>query len=405
MRVLITVPWGERLGGAEAMLQTLLDAGSPLGASDPVDLELVFFEQGSWPAQLRREGLRVDVIEAGRLRQPWRLARCVLALARTLRRRRPDLILSWMPKAHLYTAPAAMLAGMRGRLLWWQHEIAAGHWMDRLATALPARAVGCSSQAAADAQARLRPRRPTFVVAPGVAPPAGVTLPAGVTPPAGVTLPAGTAPPVGVAPRAGDASPVGIAPPAGDALPVVGMVGRLQPWKGQDRLLRAQQLLRGRGRELRTLIVGGDAHGLSSDYAASLPGLVEELGLSGVATLTGQVADAGPYIAQMDVLVNASDPEPFGLVLLEAMARGVAVVAVASGGPLEIVKDGRTGVLTRSGEPAALADALEALLCEPERMRELAAAGRQRYLQEYTDTAMRERMLARLRALAAAVTP
>ncbi|MHB8532872.1 MAG: glycosyltransferase [Solirubrobacteraceae bacterium] len=366
--MLITVPWGERLGGAETMLQTLLDGG-PSGAGG--ELELVFLQDGSWPAELRAAGFRVEVIAAGRLRQPHLMLACVLALARTLRRRRPELILSWMPKAHLYTAPAALLAGMRRRLLWWQHEIPGGHWMDRLATALPAIAVGCSSRAAADAQARLRPRRATFVVAPGVPPP-----PAG----AGAQHP----------------------PRSRGQLPVVGLVGRLQPWKGQDRLLLAQRLLRERGVELHTLIVGGDAHGFSSDYAASLPGLVRELGLTEVATLTGQVPDAGPYIEQMDVLVNASDPEPFGLVLLEAMARGVAVVAVAAGGPLEIVEDGRTGVLARSGEPEALAAAIERVIADPLLRGELAEAGRRRYLEHYTDAAMRGRLQDRLRMLTAA---
>ena len=81
--------------------------------------------------------------------------------------------------------------------------------------------------------------------------------------------------------------------------------------------------------------------------------------------MTGQVPDAGPYIEQMDILVNASDPEPFGIVLLEGMARGVPVVAVDSGGPAEFIEDGRTGVLARSGEPDALADALEPLLASP----------------------------------------
>ena len=369
MRVLITVPWGERLGGAEAMLQTLLDGG----ADGPHELELVFLKDGSWPGALRRAGFHVEVIEAGRLRQPARMVRCVIALAGALRRRRPELIVNWMPKAHLYCAPAAALAGMSSRVIWWQHEITAGHWMDRLATVLPAKAVGCCSSAAAEAQGRLRPHRPTFIVAPGVAPPA-----------------AGS----GAAPELPD-----------DGLPVVGLVGRLQPWKGQERLLRAQLLLRGRELPVRTLIVGGDAHGLSSEYAASLPPLVVELGLAGAVTLTGQVPDAGPYIEQMAVLVNASDPEPFGLVLLEAMARGVPVVAVAAGGPAEIIEDGRTGVLARSGDPEALADAIEPLLRDRDLAHRLGAAGRARFEEYYTAAAMRERLLSRLEQLAGDAPP
>jgi glycosyltransferase involved in cell wall biosynthesis len=182
---------------------------------------------------------------------------------------------------------------------------------------------------------------------------------------------------------------------------VVGVVGRLQPWKGQDRMLRALALLRERGHDVRLMIVGGDAYGLSTEYAESLPALARDLGLDGAVTLTGQVPDAGPYIERMDMLVNASDPEPFGIVLLEAMARGVPVVAVDSGGPSEFIEDGRTGMLARSGEPSALADALEPLLASPELRHELGRAGRERFLSEFTDVALRERFFHGLEALVA----
>jgi glycosyltransferase involved in cell wall biosynthesis len=363
VRLLFIVPWGERLGGGEIMLQTLLDSAT----GSEHELELAFLRDGPWPGELRDAGWRVEVIPAGRLRQPLHAARCVLALSRLMRERSPDLIVGWIATAQLYAAPAATIAGMTDRLLWWQHEIAAGHWIDRLATLLPARAVGCSSRAAAGAQERLRPRRRTFVVAPGSPPP--------------------------LEPDEGPAKRSSGEPP------VLGMVGRLQPWKGQDRLLRAQALLRDRGLQVRTLIVGGDAHGLSSGYAESLPGLVAELGLDGIVTLTGQVPDPGPYIEQMDVLVNASDPEPFGLVLLEAMARSVPVLAVASGGPLEIVEDGSTGVLASSGQPAALADALQRLLASPDLREQMGRAGRERYLAEFTADAMRERFFSAMAAL------
>ena len=106
--------------------------------------------------------------------------------------------------------------------------------------------------------------------------------------------------------------------------------------------------------------------------------------------MTGQVPDAGPYIERMDVLVNASDPEPFGIVLLEGMARGVAVLAVDSGGPAEFIEQrAHRACSPRSGEPQALADALEPLLASPERRNALAAAGRESFLRDFTDAAMR----------------
>lgn len=346
------------------MLQAVLD-GADNGEHE---VELVFFEPGSWPDELARRGLRVEVVHAGRLRQAHRWLATVVRLARILRARRPDLVLNWSAKTQLYGAPAALLAGMADRNLWWQQAIPNRNWLDLIATLLPARAIACYSQAAADAQHRLRPRRDTFVIGAGSPAPAQASderVP--------LELPQGTT--------------------------VVGLVGRLQPWKGQDRLLQAQALLRKRGHEIHTLIVGGDSYGLSPRYAQSLRGLVERLGLTGAVTMTGEVADAGPYIRRMDVLVNASDPEPFGIVLLEAMARGVAVAAVNSGGPSEFIEDRRSGVLARSGEPAALADALEPLIASPSLRAELARAGRERYLREFTDVAMRERFFAALTQL------
>jgi glycosyltransferase involved in cell wall biosynthesis len=364
MRVLVTVPWGERLGGAEAMLQSILDGAQPAGH----DFELVFFEHGPWVDELAGAGFAVEVIPAGRLRQAHRWLATVVGLARLLRRRRPDLILNWSAKAQLYGSPAAVLAGMRDRVVWWQQLIpSGGGWLDRCATVLPAVAVGCYSSAAARAQRELWPSRRTFVVSPGTPVPA----------------PSERAAPLELAPD----------------VPVVGLVGRLQPWKGQDRLLQAQALLRERGQAMQAIVVGGDSWGLSPDYAASLPRLAAELGLAGVVTMTGEVPNAGPYVDQMDILVNASDPEPFGIVLLEAMARGVAVVAVDSGGPGEFIDDGRTGVLARSGDPAALADALQVLLGDPELRARVAAAGRESFLRDFTEAALQRRFFASLREL------
>src|SRR6201999_4397058 len=130
----------------------------------------------------------------------------------------------------------------------------------RSATLLPARAVACYSRAAADAQDRLFPHRPTVVIA------AGAPVPEQGSPERPLTL-------------------------ATDA-PVVGLVGRLQPWKGQDRMLQAQAILRERGVPMQLVLVGGDSWGLSPEYARSLSGLIEQLGLGDAVTMTGEVPDA-----------------------------------------------------------------------------------------------------------------
>jgi glycosyltransferase involved in cell wall biosynthesis len=177
---------------------------------------------------------------------------------------------------------------------------------------------------------------------------------------------------------------------------VIGIVGRLQPWKGQHRFLQALAELRDRGRDAHGLVVGGDAHGLSPEYAASVRRMVGELGLEDRVTLTGQVPDTAPYVRAMDVMVSASEREPFGIVLLEAMAHAVPVVAVGDAGPRDIVDDGRTGVLVPSPHPTLLADALEPLVDDAERRRAMGACGRERYLREFTAERMAETLLERL---------
>jgi glycosyltransferase involved in cell wall biosynthesis len=355
MRVIVIMPWGQRLGGAEEQLQVILEGAHESGH----ELEFVFLQSGPWPAELINSGFYVDTISAGRVRHLHRWLTTVVRLAGIFRRRRPDLILNWAAKTHLYGAPAGVLAGMTNRVMWWQQGVPTRDWIDRCATRLPAIAIGCNSKTGADAQARLAPTRPTFVWY------AGARTPRTYSKPAPLQLPSG--------------------------VPVVGLVGRLQPWKGQDRLLRAHALLRERGHDLHMVIVGGDSYGLSPEYAESLPRLVSQLDLTDAVTMTGEVADAGPYMEQMDILVNASDPEPFGIVVVEGMSRGVAIVAVNSGGPGEYIKHRQTGMLARSGEPSALADALEPLLASPDLRRAIGQAGREQYEREFTDVAMRKR--------------
>jgi glycosyltransferase involved in cell wall biosynthesis len=363
MKLVITVPWSERLGGAEAMLWTFLRHHDIQG----FDTTVVCYEPGPFHDEIAAlPGIATAVVPIGRLREARRTAGATRALARVLRELAPDVVLNWVAKAQLYGATAAAAAGMSDRVVWWQHGVPHGHWMDRLATALPARAVGCSSTAAARAQAAVWPYRDTFVVHPGIELPQPATA-------------------------------VELAIPTSRT--VIGIVGRLQPWKGQHRLLRALSELVARGHDVHGLVVGGDAFGLSPEYPAELERLRDELGLADRVTMTGHVPDATPYIARMDVLVNASENEPFGIVLLEGMAQSVPVVAVGDAGPLDIVEPHRTGVLIERADAALLADGLDGLLRDPARARELGAAGHQRLLEHFTATAMARRLEAQLEAL------
>jgi glycosyltransferase involved in cell wall biosynthesis len=90
----------------------------------------------------------------------------------------------------------------------------------------------------------------------------------------------------------------------------------------------------------------------------------------------GHVDDVTAVLADLDVLVHCSvQPEPFGQVIVEAMASGVPVVASAAGGPLEIVTDDVDGLLTSPGDVGELAFALSRLDHDPALRRRLTQGG------------------------------
>jgi len=160
--------------------------------------------------------------------------------------------------------------------------------------------------------------------------------------------------------------------------PVVGIVGHLQRWKGQLLVVEAVARVRPRHLTLRCLIVGG-VHRLGEKYAAELRARIAELGLADAVILTGARTDVPACLDAMDVVVHASTrPEPFGRVIIEAMALGRPVVAPREGGPIEIVVDGETGLLFTPRDAGALAAAIETLVADGNRRRAMGRAARER---------------------------
>jgi glycosyltransferase involved in cell wall biosynthesis len=157
--------------------------------------------------------------------------------------------------------------------------------------------------------------------------------------------------------------------------PVVGIVGRLAPWKGQHVFLDAFARAFPHGGA--TARVVGDVMFGEHDYRAALHAQVARLGIADRVTFCGFRADVRAELAELDVLVHASvETEPFGQVVVEGMAAGLAVVAAGTGGPAEIVDTGVDGLLVPPGDVDALADALRALTADPERRAELGREAR-----------------------------
>ncbi|HYR97039.1 MAG TPA: glycosyltransferase family 4 protein [Candidatus Binatus sp.] len=160
--------------------------------------------------------------------------------------------------------------------------------------------------------------------------------------------------------------------------PLAGIVGHLQEWKGQHLVLEAVARARRRFPELRCLIVGG-VHRRGVEYAARLRERIAQPDLAGHVLLAGARQDVAACLDAMDVVIHASVvPEPFGRVLIEAMALARPVIAPREGGPLVVIVDGETGLLVPPRDAGALADALVALLADPARRAAMGRAGRAR---------------------------
>jgi glycosyltransferase involved in cell wall biosynthesis len=154
---------------------------------------------------------------------------------------------------------------------------------------------------------------------------------------------------------------------------VIGMSGRLAPWKGQHLLLEAVAALP--AGDFVVEFVGGPLFGEDA-YAERLHDLATEWGLDCRVRFLGHRPDPSTHVATWDIAVHASTlPEPFGMVIAEAMAAGCAVIAPDVGGPRELIEHDVTGWLFRPGDPTSLANGLDALISDPDRRHRLARAG------------------------------
>jgi len=143
----------------------------------------------------------------------------------------------------------------------------------------------------------------------------------------------------------------------------------LVPFKGVDVLLDACALLKKRQAPVR-LFVAGDG-----PLRSELEAYARDLGIDDRTHWLGHVAEPEAVFRASDVFALSSVGEAFGLVLAEAMACEMPVVASRSGGIVDIVEDGVTGLLATPSDPASFADALELLWKSPALRNQLGIAG------------------------------
>ncbi len=166
----------------------------------------------------------------------------------------------------------------------------------------------------------------------------------------------------------------GIAPDA----PLVGLVGRLTAWKGQDFFLQALATARVQVPGLRAIIIGEGGPG-DEAFVAHLHRMVAELGLTDTVVFAGLRSDVPRLLSALDVLAHTSvEPEPFGLVIIEGMAAGLPVIATRAGGAAEVIEDGVSGLLVLPGDAVALARAVVHLVGDRDRAKALGRTARRR---------------------------
>jgi len=343
----------EQISGAEESLRLLVHSVdrkrvNPLFAGPTT---------GPFPDRLRQEGIPVLPVPFGPLRDLYGLMRSVRRLLKAIRAHHIDLLHANAPRTNVCAGLAGRLAGIP--TVWHMRNLLyGGMWdVDRLLAGLATRII-CNSEAIRE---RLRGNKAWAK---------SVTIPNAVD--AREFSPE--------LPREPFRREHGIAPEE----TAVGIVGRIGLGKGHSHFVEAAIQLLHMGAKAQFHIVGDTLFPEDAWRADALRQRIKEAGVGDRIRLTGLRRDVPLVMRGLDVLVLASDAEPCGRVLFEAMASGTAIVATDTGGTPEIVRDGSEGLLVPPRNPQALAHAIRRLIDEPSLRAALGRAGVARAREEFS---------------------
>ena len=180
----------------------------------------------------------------------------------------------------------------------------------------------------------------------------------------------------------------------------VGLVGTFACWKGHDVFLDAIARLHARAR-VKAYVIGSPIYTTSGSQftRAELQQLAAEKGIADRLVFTGRVDDVAPALRRLDIVVHASvEPEPFGMVVAEAMACGRPLVVSRSGGAAEIAE----GALFHTpGNASELAACIDRLVADPDLRASLGIAGRAAALKRFSRERLAETLVPIYEAVAA----
>ena len=332
MRVVFVGQSGSEAGGAERSLQLLLS-----NLPESVRPTVLLFGDGAYASELRERGFSVEILQLAddvlavqrenlSLRTALGALNVLPRLMTALRRLAPDIVYTNTVKAHVLGTAAGRLLGLP----------AVSHYRDILEgrAALLLRAIAfCTTK-----------RR--IAISKAVATSIGLRGTIVVPNPLDLSqyndlLSAGAA-------RAELGLPQDV--------PLVGIVGRINRWKGHDRFLRIAKIV-SESSDAHFVIVG-KAMFRDADFGAELTELAQRLGIAGRVHNVPWLSDPRTAYAAIDVNCNTSRAEPFGRTIIEAAACGVPTIAFDEGGAPEAIEDGVSGRVVPRDDEAAFARAI-----------------------------------------------
>jgi glycosyltransferase involved in cell wall biosynthesis len=319
---------GNIIGGIESMLRTVAEF-APTYPQFQQEIALAF--DGPFAASLRATGFKVRILPSPQLRNPF----SVLASRRALRQLLADehfgAVISHSPWCQVVYGP--VLKTSSAFTIFWMHGVFQGHWLQRLASRQVPDFAICNSEFAKSTLHLVYPGLPSSVIHYPV--------------------------------KSTEISSHRVA--IRDEMQVqpntvvILMASRMEAWKGHFNLLNAAARISNRS-DWTIWIAGTPQTRSEKTYFNSVEAEVKHLQLQDRVRFLGHRSDVPALMRAADIFCQPnSDPEPFGIVFIEALQAGVPIVTFAMGGPSEIL-NADTGVLVSPGDIAALASRLEKLI-------------------------------------------
>lgn len=175
----------------------------------------------------------------------------------------------------------------------------------------------------------------------------------------------------------------------------IGLVATFAKWKGHDVFLKAAKIVLSQiDAPIHFFIIGGPIY-QSQDSQWSLIDLekiAEDLGIAKKVVFTGFIKEMPKVYNFIDIVVHASvDPEPFGQVIIEGMACGKPVVISSHGGAKEVGTSGVDCIHYHPGDPKSLAEAIQILISNPDKRREIGKAARETIVKQFGSERVQKR--------------